>query len=399
MLPTYTPALDKNVCVNRDNLIRSYFLQGFTNAEIAGFLVLHHGIILSVRTVKRILKRLRLRRAKCDNESPLEDIVSVILEELENSCGSFMGYRQLTRHLRRKYNLQVTRDTVMKFLRIIDPEGVECRKRRRLKRRRYITPGPNFLWHVDGWDKLAHFGIFIHGAVDGFSRRILWLEANSTNKNPGMIASHYLNTVQQLEGVPARMRCDKGTENAVIGVLQQYFRWQDDDEFAGRKSFFQGRSSGNQRIEAWWSKLREGGGGWWINLFKDLRDSGNFDETRLHKECLKFCFLPLLRQELYLVAELWNTHNIQAQKRLEVHGGKPDIMYFTPEVYNSQNYLISVDVENVNACKRLYTENCPDYADGIEELVQLIKPDYVAPANANAALRLYCEIIDVLKNY
>ena len=92
-------------------------------------------------------------------------------------------YGQLTRHLRRKHNLQVTRDTVMKFLRIFDPEGVECRKRRRLKRRRYITPGPNFLWHVHGWDKLAHFGIFIHGAVDGFSRRILWLEANSTNKN------------------------------------------------------------------------------------------------------------------------------------------------------------------------------------------------------------------------
>ena len=69
-----------------------------------------------------------------------------------------------------------------------------------------------------------------------------------------MITSHYLNTVQQLEGVPVRMHCDKGMENAVIGVLQQYFRWQDDDEFAGSKSFFQGRSSGNQCIEAWWSK-------------------------------------------------------------------------------------------------------------------------------------------------
>ena len=49
-------------------------------------------------------------------------------------------------------------------------------------------------------------------------------------------------------------------------------------------------------------------------------------------------------------------------------------MYFTPEVYNSQNYLITVDVDNVNACKRLYTENCPDYADEIE-LAQLMKPD------------------------
>lgn len=52
---------------------------------------------------------------------------------------------------------------------VIDPEGVERRKRRRLKRRRYSNPGPNFLWHVDGWDKLALFGFFIHEAVDGFS--------------------------------------------------------------------------------------------------------------------------------------------------------------------------------------------------------------------------------------
>ena len=65
---------------------------------------------------------------------------------------------------------------------------VECRKQRRLRRSRYGTPGPNFLWHIDGWDKLAPFGTFIHEAVDGFSRRILWLAVNSTNKNPSIIS-------------------------------------------------------------------------------------------------------------------------------------------------------------------------------------------------------------------
>ena len=230
--------------MDRDNLIRSYFLQGFTNAEIGGFLALQHGIILSVRTVKRILKRLRLRRAGRNSESPLEQIVFAIVQELENSCGSFTGYRQITRRLRRKYNLQVRRDTVMKSLRIIDPEGVVCRKKRRLKRRRYLTSGPNYLWHVDWWDKLAPFGIFIHGAVDGFSRRILWLEANSTNKNPSVIASHYLSTMQQLKGVPVRMRCEKGTEDTIMGLLQQYFRWHDDDDFGGSKSFVKGKNSG-----------------------------------------------------------------------------------------------------------------------------------------------------------
>ena len=85
-------------------------------------------------------------------------------------------------------------------------------------------------------DKLAHFGIFIHEAVDRFSEQIFWFEANSTNKNPGMIATHYLNTVQQLAGVPVWMRCNKGVENTITGVLQQYFRWHDDDKFAGSKS-------------------------------------------------------------------------------------------------------------------------------------------------------------------
>ena len=95
----------------------------------------------------------------------------------------------------------------------------------------------------------------------GNPRRILWLEANSTNKNPSIIASHYLSTVQQLKGVPVRMRCDKGMENTIMGRLQQFFRWHDDGDFAGSKSFVQGKSSGNQRIEARWSTFREGGGG------------------------------------------------------------------------------------------------------------------------------------------
>ena len=87
VLPAYTPALNKNVAADRDNLIRNYFLQGFTNAEIGGFLALQHGIILSVRTVKGILKRLTLSKARRNSESPLEQIVFAIVEELENSCG------------------------------------------------------------------------------------------------------------------------------------------------------------------------------------------------------------------------------------------------------------------------------------------------------------------------
>jgi len=155
VLPTYTPALQENNDCGRNELIRSYFLQGYANADIARFLALCHGIVISIRTVKRILNKLKLKRARSGNESVIEHIVYAIYRELDSSCGSFVGYRQLTQRLRRKYNLKVTRDTIMKYIRIIDPEGVQRRRRRRLKRRKYTTPGPNFLWHIDGWDKLA----------------------------------------------------------------------------------------------------------------------------------------------------------------------------------------------------------------------------------------------------
>lgn len=114
------------------------------------------------------------------------------------------------------------------------------------------------------------------------------------------------------------MRSDKGTENTTIRLLQQFFRWNGNDEFAGSKSFLCGKSSANQRIEAWWSKVREGAGGWWVNLLKDLCDLGLFTRDYLHTECLKFSFLPIIRKELRLVATLWNTHNIQRQMRYEV---------------------------------------------------------------------------------
>lgn len=35
-------------------------------------------------------------------------------------------------------------------------------------RRIYQNKGPNYLIHVDGYDKLKRFGIAVHGAVDGW---------------------------------------------------------------------------------------------------------------------------------------------------------------------------------------------------------------------------------------
>lgn len=108
------------------------------------------------------------------------------------------------------------------MLKILDPEGVQLRSRHRLQRRKYKTAGPNHIWHIDGYDKLKPFGFCIHGAIDGYSRRIMWIEVGSTNNDPFVIAQYYLDCVRQVGGIPKIIRADCGTEN-VNGLFYNDF--------------------------------------------------------------------------------------------------------------------------------------------------------------------------------
>ena len=162
--------------VEKEGLIRSYFHQGLSYTEIVFSLLKIHGISLCVRQLKRILARLGLKRRFDDNScSPSEEVIETILKEMSDS-GQCIGYRTMWKRLVRCHNLNVRRDTVLDLLRVLDPDGVERRKRMRLLRRKYSAPGPNFLWHVDGYDKLKPYGFAIHAAIDGYSRRVLWIE-------------------------------------------------------------------------------------------------------------------------------------------------------------------------------------------------------------------------------
>ena len=99
------------------------------------------------------------------------------------------------------------------------------------------------------------FGFCIHGAIDGYTRRILWLEVGPSNNNPAIIAKYYLKFVSQHGFTTRVIRADMGTENVSVAAIQRFFRRADDDGLAGEKSFLYGKSVSNQRIEAWWSYL------------------------------------------------------------------------------------------------------------------------------------------------
>ena len=279
---------------------------------------------------------------------------------------------------------------------VLDPEGVQRRKSKRLIRQKYSVPGPNFVWHIDGYDKLKPYGFGIHGAIDGFSRKVIWLEVGQTNNNPNVVAEYYLNAVKKFGIVPRIIRCDLGTENSTIKLLQPYFRMECDDEFSGMNSFMAGKSTSNQRIEAFWGMLRRQVCDFWINSFKDLCDQGLYsDGNPLHVECLIYCFMPVLKVELQNFANRWNVHNIALKKNADCPSGKPDIMFFTPEVYGSQSYgsqVVMADAET--ACQLYGKSNLDTYClPEFRDLVENLKGNTNEPQNFDEGLKLYMELL------
>jgi hypothetical protein len=141
----------------------------------------------------------------------------------------------------------VSQEDIQCLLSIEDPEGVWLRKRNRLRRRLYTNKGPNYVWHVDGYDKLKPFEI------------------------AQVIAGYFLEAVKTVGGCPGNIRADKGTENTYIEQLQIFMRRDHTDVFAAEKSFLHGSSNHNQRIVWFWGILRKECVRYWIDVFHTLK--------------------------------------------------------------------------------------------------------------------------------
>ena len=106
-----------------------------------------NGHKMHLRKLKRRLSDLGLRRKGHDvNESEIE---LLIRREVEGA-GRLAGYRNIWHALRLRHHVYVPRSLVARLLKKIDPDGVEDRRARRLRRRQYLSPGTNFCWQVDG---------------------------------------------------------------------------------------------------------------------------------------------------------------------------------------------------------------------------------------------------------
>ena len=89
--------------------------------------------------------------------------------------GRTFGKAWLVAYLRQIHGYKARRNDVAAAQQALDPEGVAQRHpgNRRPRLENYVTSEPNFLWCLDGHDKLTQYGIQIYAAIDAYSRKII----------------------------------------------------------------------------------------------------------------------------------------------------------------------------------------------------------------------------------
>ena len=376
---------------NEGQVIRYYFTRGFSYYEILLFLEKQHRHVISYSTLLRRLNQLGLHRRQKNADHTHFRRAYQRIEEIVNGPGSSGGYRAVW-HTLKMEGTQVPRRFVQWSLKEIDPIGCELRRKHGIKRRQYINSGPNFAWHIDGYDKLKPLGFPIHGAIDGYSRKILWLKVIRTNNSPDMIGLFYWQAIRKLGGCPVELITDLGTENGLAASMQCFFRENlDAHRYVA--------SPRNQRIEGWWSQFARQRSNWWRHFFQDLVSRNEFDSTdNFQAEALWFAFSGLLQEELEFVKEHWNTHKIR-KNRYGTVSGRPDALYYLPESFGETSDLLNyvADRNYYYALKHIVgIEDENVHSEYFQYVMSELNVTY--PNTWEEALELYQTLVEVNAN-
>lgn len=311
------------------------------------------------------------------------------MAELINGRCSSAGYRTVW-HILEMEGLRIPWVIVQDLLREMDPAGTELRKKHRLKRRSYRNPGPNYAWHIDGYDKLKHWGFPVHGAIDGFSRKILWLNVARSNNSPHKIASYYVQAVSEQGSCPVELITDLGTENGLAASIQTFFR---DNPDAHRYV----SSPRNQRIEGWWSFYSRSHCTWWRSFFNDLEFQGTVDTScEMALECLWYCFHGVLQAEFDAVKERWNTHRIR-KSRNDTVPGRPDSLFFLPELHGASDCGMPLNLTEVRYVTQHIIEDDNSQTNDYQDYFKYARTSLSIPLPENweEALSLYMKLMYV----
>lgn len=258
------------------------------------------------RTIKSICETLGVKmveRAEVD-EVQLSGFIHYWRTENNNT---YDGIVSLVGALR-KENVPHTFRAVARLLRAADPVGSRMRFMEKVKRRVYNVVAANVLWHFDGNHKLKRYNFVLHGGIDGYSRRLVWMKIASDNYAPTVL--HACIEAMTKYGAPRLIRSDYGKENVAVWRLVEQMR----EKLGYRIKSLLGRSVHNQRIERTWGELSR-----WIRGTREYlarweREVGLDPNDPDHLVALHHVMLPHFSRQIERWTAAFNEHTVRTTK-------------------------------------------------------------------------------------
>jgi hypothetical protein len=313
------------------------------DTQITARILAEYNLQTTPRQVRRIRSKFGWLRASSGARKAAQRVETQ--QQVENAIlngpARIFGRRWLTTYLMQQFGYRARRDDVALAQLAINEAAVIARRPglRKIRLENYTTSGPNFLWCLDGHDKLAQYGIQIYAAVDAYSRKIIWFYCGISNRTAISVANQYLNAVQAIGICPRFIRTDRGTETVLLADLHFSFfieaalreQWSEQDYESLQISdcYIYGPSTRNIRIEGLWRQQRFQCTGPWLDYFKELQNANLYREDLLADQVvILFLFMPILREELTAFVRTHNAYPIRSQFNRSQHvPGVPDELY------------------------------------------------------------------------
>ena len=118
------------------------------------------------------------------------------------------------------------------------------------KRGAYIVPGRNYILNIDGHMKLRRYGIQIYGAIDAYSRYVLWIYVGVSAATAVSVAKMYLKALEVVPIQPQYLRPDRGTETSLIMNAHWQLHQQRTPTIEAEHTLMYRSSTANSRIES-----------------------------------------------------------------------------------------------------------------------------------------------------